>query len=168
QDDIESARPEQDLQTNSGNWSVRFELSESGSKKFEKAAEQLFNREPRGLMGILVDGAIVSAPAMQANRFGGSGVISGNFSEKEARDLATILKGDWLESSIRADREKESAATPVKILEFMRSMRGLEKAVIKPDATGLDITGYVDIKEVDLPSLWQSLRERGYRLTPRK
>lgn len=167
QDDIESARPEQDLRTSNGHWSVRFALTESGSKKFDTAAEQLFNRDPKGLMGILVDGSVLSAPAMQANRFGGSGVISGEFSEKEARDLATVLKGDWLESSIRANREKESAATPEKILGFLHGMRGLEKAVIQADPTGLIITGYVDIKEVDLPSLWQSLRERGYRLAPK-
>ncbi|HTF57829.1 MAG TPA: hypothetical protein VK661_11410, partial [Planctomycetota bacterium] len=84
QDDTASAKPRQYVESNSNDWTVHFELTESGAKSFDKAAEALFKRKPRGLMGIIVDGAVLSAPAVNAERFGGNGVISGDFTEKEA------------------------------------------------------------------------------------
>jgi preprotein translocase subunit SecD len=167
QDDIAEAQPEPDMGFREAKWLIRFELKALGAEKFDKAAADLFKREPRGTLAVIIDGKIISAPIVNAERFGGKAVIQGPHSEQEARDMARILKGHWLESSMRADRDKD-AAPPEKTIEAIRGIRGLDKVTIKPDAAGLDITGFVDTEETSLLDLWRSLRERGYRLVPKK
>jgi preprotein translocase subunit SecD len=43
-------------------------------------------------VAIVLDGVVKSAPVIQQAEFGGSGVISGSFSEQEAKDLALVLR----------------------------------------------------------------------------
>ena len=148
-------------------WLVRIDLTAEGAKKFDELAARLYRETPRGRLAILLDERVLVAPLVNAERFGGRAVIQGNFTEEEARGVARALKGDWLESSIRMEKSREAAA-PEKAADFLRGVKGLEKVAIQPDAGGLDISGYLDIKEVDLVSLWQSLRERGYRLAAKK
>jgi hypothetical protein len=165
QEDVKSAQA--DIGMERRGWLVRFELTDGGAKKLDKTAALLFKRSPRGQLGILLDGKILSAPLMNAERFGGSGIIEGNYTEIDAKELAQALQGDWLESSMRAEKEKEGAPMPEKTSEFIRGVKGMGRVTIQADASGLDIAGFVDIKEVDLLSLWQSLREQGYRLVPK-
>jgi preprotein translocase subunit SecD len=167
-EDIADAVAEMDMGFREAKWLIQFEIKPESADKFDTAAGELFKRAPRGHLAILLDGKIISAPTVHAERFGGKGVIQGSFTEEEARDLARILKGHWLESSMRADREKEGAAAPEKTIEAVRGLRGLDKVTIKPDGAGLDFTGFVDVEETNLISLWQALRDRGYRLVPKK
>jgi|SRR5262245_39989286 len=149
-------------------WHVRFDLVSSAAKRFDEVAAVMYAKEPRGKLAILLDNRVLGAPQVQCTRFDSRAVISGNFTEQVANDIARALKGDWLESSFRAEREGGSKAEPEKVADFLRGVKGLEKASMQPDASGLDVSGLLDTKEVDLVSVWQSLRERGYRLTPKK
>lgn len=71
---------------------VTFELRRDGARLFDEAALRLFNETPRGLIVIVLDGRIVSKPVVNAERFDGSGIIEGRFDEKEAQNLAIVLR----------------------------------------------------------------------------
>lgn len=72
-------------------WFVQFELDAVGARKFDETAARLFERRPTGLIAILLDGKLTSAPAVQAKEFGGSARITGIGGEREAKDLAIVL-----------------------------------------------------------------------------
>lgn len=168
QEDVKAADVELDSRAGR-TFLVEFELKEDGSKKFDRVASTLFKRMPRGRLAIMLDGKILSAPLVQAEKFDGRGVIQGNFSEADAKDIAqALLQGEGLESSMRLEREKDGAEAPEKAVAFIRGVKGLADVTIQADATGLDIAGLVDTQQVDFLALWQSLRERGYRLAPKK
>ena len=168
--DVLNAEPRQVLRGNDSRhvWAVDFRLSESASKRFDAIAGLLFNRKPKGILGIFLNGNLVSAPVVNAEKFGGRGVIDGTFDRQQAEELAAVVRGSLLESWARIERESEKAAELETLRENLRGQKGLSRAVIKKDATGLEITGIVDIKELDLLALWRSLRAQGYRLVPKK
>jgi len=82
-------------------WEVSLNLSSSGSKKFQditsKLACQQSGSDTRQL-AIVLDQVVVSHPQMGDNVncnvgiAGGTAQITGNFNEKEAKDLALVLK----------------------------------------------------------------------------
>src|SRR5262245_571215 len=157
-----TVEPEMDLMR-SGQpiWLVRFELKPDGAKRFDRAAEALFKREPRGPLAIILDGRIVVAPIIQSERFGGKAVIQGNYTVKEAEDVAGILKDDVNRSFLRIEKERETASAPEKILESVRALKGLERVSIKSGAGALEIAGFVTTESVDVILLWQTLRDHG-------
>jgi SecD/SecF fusion protein len=81
-------------------WIVSFELKADGAKLFDEAAKILFNMTPHGLIAIVLDDKIISSPVVNAEHFGGSGIIEGSFDEKEARRLAIILRSGSLPAPI--------------------------------------------------------------------
>jgi len=168
QEDIDGANAEATMGQFRESWQVNCKFTKSGADTFDKWASILFDRKPNGMMAIVFDGRILTAPVIRSPRFSGNVTISGSFAQAEAKDLATILRGNWLESSMRAERERKDAAPPEKVMDQVRSMKGLGRVVMSQDANSLDIAGFVDIKEVDLVDLWLSLREQGYRLVPKK
>jgi len=70
-----------------GAWQVGFGLTASGKKEFARLTRESIGRR----LAILVEGRVVSAPMVRAEITGGRGVISGNFSEQEARALARSI-----------------------------------------------------------------------------
>ncbi|MDP9071803.1 MAG: protein translocase subunit SecD [Actinomycetota bacterium] len=82
---LKSARAEFD--PTSGQWRVAFTLTGEGSKAFDDLAAKYVGRQ----VAIVLDGVVKSAPAIQQAKFGGSGEINGDFSEREAKDLALVL-----------------------------------------------------------------------------
>ena len=84
-----------------GGWEVNLNLTGSGSKKFQAITAKLACN-PSGAdnrqLAIVLDQVVVSHPQMGDNVVcntgltGGSAQITGNFSEKEAKDLALVLK----------------------------------------------------------------------------
>ncbi len=72
-------------------WYVAFDLDPVGARLFDEAAAVLYERRPPGLLAIVLDGQVRSAPAVQAPKLGGSGRITGMKGEKEAKDLAITL-----------------------------------------------------------------------------
>jgi preprotein translocase subunit SecD len=75
-------------------WVVNLSLNGDGTEAFNKLAQESFPKEaPQNSVAIVLDGIVQSAPAFQqANFDGGEVQISGDFSETEAKDLATVLQ----------------------------------------------------------------------------
>ena len=76
----------------SGGWSIAFLLTKEAGDRFDQMAKKLYNQTPNGLSAIIVDGKIISKPVINAEKFGGAGVITGSFSEGEATGLVLALK----------------------------------------------------------------------------
>jgi len=69
-------------------YGVSLELNAEGAKLFDEVARQNKGRQ----MAIILDGEVISAPVLQSDHFGGRAQITGNFDDKEARDLASALE----------------------------------------------------------------------------
>ena len=82
---VKSARAEFDP---TQNWRVAFTLTSEGSKAFDELAARNLQKQ----VAIVLDSVVKSAPVIQQADFGGSGVITGDFSESEAKDLALVLR----------------------------------------------------------------------------
>ena len=83
---LKSARAEFDSTTSQ--WRVAFTMTGDGAKQFDDLAARYQGRQ----VAIVLDGVVKSAPAINEAQFGGSGVIEGNFSEREAKGLALVLR----------------------------------------------------------------------------
>jgi preprotein translocase subunit SecD len=94
-DSLETARA---TLTPNGEWVVNptFRGGADGIDKFNAAAGQCFSQAPTcptGRLAIVLDSRVVSAPNIQQASFDRDGIqISGSFTERSARDLATVLK----------------------------------------------------------------------------
>lgn len=69
-------------------YGVNLEFDGEGAKLFDALAANNVNNR----LAILLDGEVISAPVLRTANFNGRAQISGNFSEKEARDLASALE----------------------------------------------------------------------------
>jgi len=80
-----------------GGWVVTVGLRDGseGEGAWNALANECFTKSqtcPTGQIAIVLDGEVISAPVVQTNNFSGSVQITGDFSEREARDLAKILE----------------------------------------------------------------------------
>jgi preprotein translocase subunit SecD len=73
---------------------VSLELKETGARLFDEHAGQVYDspNPNERLFAIVLDGTVVSAPSINAPRFGGAAQISGNFSLEEAGALVAALQ----------------------------------------------------------------------------
>ena len=71
-----------------GQWTVDLNLNSRGSALWDAMAEKYYQKR----IAIVLDGEALSAPVIQERRFGGRAQISGNFTQRDAKDLATALK----------------------------------------------------------------------------
>ncbi len=77
----------------SDGWVVDITFNSAGSTKFNALAAASFSKpDPQNAVAIVLDGVVQSAPAFRAASFTGNVQISGNFTQTEAEDLATVLK----------------------------------------------------------------------------
>jgi preprotein translocase subunit SecD len=83
---LKSASAQVDPST--GRWLVAFETTGPGSAQWDEIARNNYQRQ----LAIVLDGVVKSAPVIQTTEFGGSGQITGNFSERDAKDLALVLR----------------------------------------------------------------------------
>src|SRR5436190_11809830 len=97
---IEDAEARQELATGGARWVTSFTLNVEGAKMFDEAAERLYNQRPPGLIVIMLDGKVKSAPAVQSPSFRGHGQISGAKDQTDAKELAIILKSGSLPAPI--------------------------------------------------------------------
>jgi len=67
---------------------ILFYLNSEGAELFGQITSDNIGRE----MAIILDGRLESAPTIQTAILGGSGVIHGSYTEKEAFDLASVLQ----------------------------------------------------------------------------
>ena len=75
-------------QFDTGGWLVRFTLTGDGSPLFDEVAARNVGKQ----LAIVLDGVVQSAPTIQQAEFKGEGQITGSFSEREAKDLALVLR----------------------------------------------------------------------------
>jgi preprotein translocase subunit SecD len=73
-------------------WQVTFNLNKSGAKKFGDATTKLVGKQ----LAIILDGVVQSAPTVQSAITGGSGQITGSFTEQQAKNLAVVLNSGSL------------------------------------------------------------------------
>ena len=69
-------------------YGVSLQLDAEGAKRFDEVAARHVGEQ----LAILLDGEVISAPQLQVAQYHGRAQISGNFTEKEARDLASSLE----------------------------------------------------------------------------
>jgi preprotein translocase subunit SecD len=74
---------------NTGVWQVQFSLTGEGTKQWNDMATKV---GAGNQIAIDLDGVVRSAPRLDTTDFPGSGVITGNFTQSEAKDLALVLK----------------------------------------------------------------------------
>jgi len=87
-------------------YGVSLSFDSEGAKQFDEVADQNYKRQ----LGILLDGEVISAPVLQVRHFGGNAQITGHFTEKEARDLASALENP-LRVPVVIDETRSVSAT---------------------------------------------------------
>ncbi|MEX0756154.1 MAG: protein translocase subunit SecD [Actinomycetota bacterium] len=78
--------------TGAAGWSVEFQLTGAGADTFGEVTTELVGRQ----LAIVLDQEVVSAPSINEPITGGRANITGDFTEQEARDLATTLNAGSL------------------------------------------------------------------------
>lgn len=76
---------------------ISFKLNADGGKIFGVITGENVNRN----LAIVLDDKVYSAPVIRGRIPGGSGVITGSFSDEEARDLALVLKAGALPAPLK-------------------------------------------------------------------
>lgn len=77
------------IEPNTGQWQVDVKFTDKGSKQFDDFAQAV------GLgkqFAFDLDGVIMSAPSLKETHFNGQATISGTFTERQAKDLALVLR----------------------------------------------------------------------------
>jgi preprotein translocase subunit SecD len=88
-DAVERAVP---LQGQAGDWVVQVQLADAAAPAFAQLTERLAGfGPPLNQVAIVLNGAVVSAPAVQEPITGGTLQISGSFTQDEAEALAASL-----------------------------------------------------------------------------
>ncbi|MEU8136646.1 protein translocase subunit SecD [Streptodolium elevatio] len=76
-----------------GGWEVALNFDGTGTDKFTKITGELASSQyPTNRFAVELDGAVVVAPTVSQELPGGQAVITGDFSQKEAKSLANVLK----------------------------------------------------------------------------
>ncbi len=81
---------------------VSFRFNPIGTKKFCDLSRENVNK----LFAIVLDSVVISAPVIREPICGGSGQISGNFTVKEANDLAILLRAGALPAPLHIIEER--------------------------------------------------------------
>lgn len=88
-------------------WFVQLELTSKGSPQFDAMAASNQGKQ----VAIVLDGVIKSAPTIQATSFSGRPTITGDFTEREARDLALVLRYGALPVQLKEQTVETISAT---------------------------------------------------------
>ena len=97
---LTSATAEQDQQN--GGWKIFFTFDSVGTRKFADISSANIGRR----FAVVLDDKVISAPVIRSAILAGKGEISGNFSQKEARDLATVLTAGALPAPLAVVEER--------------------------------------------------------------
>ena len=98
---------EASLQYNQNEPVVAFSFNKEGSDLFAKMTSDNVGSR----FAIVLDGALITAPVIREAITGGSGQISGNFTNESANNLAIILKSGSLPTEIKIIQEKQVGPT---------------------------------------------------------
>ncbi len=114
-DNLEKAEAQRDVMK--GGWEVAFTLDSVGATKFATLTRNYMaggpkNRTNEGrCLAIVLDDTLVSAPQIQSEIDRGSGVITGNFDQLEAKQLASDLNAGALPAPLKVLSESSIAPT---------------------------------------------------------
>ncbi len=89
-----------------GTPAVNFAFNSQGTKRFAEATTQNVGKP----FAIILDGRVISAPVIHTAITGGSGIITGHFTEESANDLAVLLKSGALPAPLRVEEERQVGA----------------------------------------------------------
>jgi preprotein translocase subunit SecD len=81
-------------------WTILFDLTREGSERFARVTTELVGRQ----LAIVLDREVISAPTIEEPITGGSGQITGSFTEQRAKDLATVLNAGALPVSLTTEQ----------------------------------------------------------------
>jgi SecD/SecF fusion protein len=95
-------------------WTVQLRFDGEGAKKFGQITEANVGHR----FAIVLDGSIQSAPVIRTAIYGGDAVITGRFTEQEARGLASVLENP-LQTPVSV--EEERSVSPTLGLDSIRS-----------------------------------------------
>src|SRR5213596_3511025 len=87
-------------------WTVQLKFDGEGAKKFGQITEQYKGHS----FAIVLDGLIQSAPVIRDAIYGGDAVITGRFTEEEARGLASVLENP-LQTPVSIEEERSVSPT---------------------------------------------------------
>src|SRR5437588_9384213 len=82
-------------------WAVQLKFDSEGAKQFGRITEQYKGHR----FAIVLDGVIQSAPVIRDAIYGGDAVITGRFTEKEARGLASVRENP-LQTPVSIEAER--------------------------------------------------------------
>ena len=108
------------IDPNNGTWLVSLKLTGDGAKKFEKVTGELACKQagsPERQLAIVLDSVVESHPQVgddvQCNSgiSGGNAQITGSFTDKEAKDLALVLRYGALPVALEAAETNQVSAT---------------------------------------------------------
>ena len=95
-------------------WKVTVDFTSSGSKKFDEVAGKCFGGQPEcpsKRLAIVLDAVVKSAPTINSATFSGTAEITGDFTEREARDLALVLRFGALPVELKPQTTQTVSAT---------------------------------------------------------
>jgi preprotein translocase subunit SecD len=102
---IKSAQAQ--FQSTAGQWQVSFTTTGDGAKQLAALSQKYLQKQ----VAIELDGKVKSAPQFQSAITDGKGQITGSFSEKEAKDLALVLRYGSLPVDLKRATTQEVSAT---------------------------------------------------------
>jgi protein-export membrane protein SecD/preprotein translocase SecF subunit len=85
---------------------VQFRFNGQGARRFGDVSSQNIGKR----FAIVLDKKIISAPVIQSAITGGSGQISGNFTEQSANDLAILLRAGALPAPLKVEEQRTVGA----------------------------------------------------------
>ena len=95
-----------------GKWEVAITMNKEGAEKFGKVSMRLFGQQqPLNQFAFVLDGAVISAPTMNAQILDGRPAISGDFTKESAKVLADQLKFGALPIGFEVKSQEDISAT---------------------------------------------------------
>ncbi|WP_199551766.1 preprotein translocase subunit SecD [Streptomyces sp. N35] len=99
----EISRAEAALDENVGTWLVNLDFTTEGADRFAEVTGRLSAQTPpQNQFAIVLDGEVLSAPSVSQAITGGKAQISGNFTERTAKELAAQLSTGALPLDLEA------------------------------------------------------------------
>jgi preprotein translocase subunit SecD len=87
-----------------------------GAVIFDEVALKIYNSgeygTPQRALGIFLDNILLSNPQIKETHYGGSGIISGSFTVKQAEEMANLLKSGSLPMPLQNRRRKRIKSPP--------------------------------------------------------
>jgi len=90
-----------------GRMLVNFRLDRRGARQFGRITEEMVGKQ----LAIVLDDVVKSAPSIKGKIPSGEGVITGNFTDKEAADLGIVLRAGALPVDLKFAEERTVGPT---------------------------------------------------------